>query len=299
MAAPLYFFARRSLADVVGDDRLRPALLNECGLALTLADVKSVRRQTSLFDITTKGPGGASGVFLYVFGPDREAPKRCNFQPQFQAWREMLPAAGLWIGQDLEEPIRPRDLVREGGSTSIDGAPNVPHRGWEIELADGNRYTVPIVRRPAAVAKYGRPITNLPEDIGWDADGRFVQTVKREYAQIWEDVGKLCDLFFDADGEHRRGEFELSVEDALRWAIRILALNYRYDAHLQNLLHLVDKTNVFTILGLAVDAPLVHHLVGAEKKSQEAGPPAPEPANTSPGSADSSPTIAPAAENCS
>lgn len=298
MAAPLYFFAKRSLADVVRDDRLSPALLNECGLAQTFADIKSVRRQCSLFDITTKGPSGSSGVFLYALPPDREAPKRCNFQPQFQEWREVHKSAGLWIGQDIEEPVRPRDLLREGGSTDIDGDPTAPHRGWPLELADGRRYTVPVIRRPDVVARHGREITNLPEDIGWDENGRFVQTVKREYLQIWEDAGRLCDFFFDAEGRHRRGDFEISVEDGLRWAIRILQLNYRYDAHLQNLLHLIDKTNVFAILGMAIDAPLVNHLVGAEKKRTDAQSTL-EPANTSPGPKDGFPTTDQPAESCS
>lgn len=285
MSAPLYFFGRKSLGDVVRDDRYLPSLLREAGLEETFADVRSVG-QTAINELTGHGPGGASGVLATILPASGEVPKRIGYAPDFQDWRQAGP--DLWIGTDREQPPTPDDLVRSSGRR-VPGELHVrpPHAGYELELADGQRWTVPIVRRPAIVAQFGAPLTSLPMDVGWDSEGKFVETIKPQYEAIWEDTAAICDLFFDAEGRMRRGEFEIDVETGLKWCLRLLALNYRYSRHEQNLLHAIDKENAFIVLGLAVDTPLVKELLGAraEKKS----PPTPAVVSMSPGSTAGSP----------
>lgn len=292
MAAPLYFFPRKQLADVVDAqaDRFRPSILRECGLEETFADVASVRGQTSTNELTGHGPGGASGVITTLLPASGRCPLRIGFHPDFQSWQPAV-SEMLWIGTDKEHPPKPEDLLRSGAVLIDEGQILPPHAGLSLELGDGHRWTVPIVRRPAIAAEAGHAVTSLPMDLGWDESGRFAETIKPKYLALWNDAAEICDFYFAA-AEQPRKRLELPVEKALTWALRILGLNYRYGRHEQNLLRAVDKTNIFTLLGLAVDAPLVYRLLGSLKKSVPATPPV---VNTSPGSTDGSQVTDPAA----
>lgn len=313
MAPPLYFFARKQLADVVDaqTDRFRPAALREHGLEETFSDVASVSRQTATNDLVQRGPGGFSGVITTVYpaaGPDPSRPggdmKRTGFHPDVQTWRRVLSTPGdgratthteLWIGIDNEYPPTPEDLLRSDAEIIGDEA-RPAHGGFAMTLADGRRWRVPVIRRPDALVRSGKPITLLPMDMGWDAAGRYVETLKAQYQALWEDCGAICDLLVDADGRPREGDYEISREDGLKWALRILGVNYRYGRHEQNLLHAIDKTNVFTVLGAAVDMPMVYRLL-VEKKTDVRS--TAEPATTWPGSTGDSLATDPAAASCS
>jgi hypothetical protein len=297
MAPPLYFFARQQLSDVVDAqaDRFRPSLLREAALDDTFSDVLSVANQTATNELVKAGPGGASGVLTTVLPASGECPKRTGFHPDFQDWRRTGP--DLWIGTDREHPPAPEDLLRSNATRLAGGEMRAAHAGYQYRLADGRYWEVPVIRRPAVVARHGRSITGLPMDIDWDAEGRFVETIKPEYQALWDDTESICDLFFEPDGTHRQGRFEISIETGLKWCLRILSLNYRYGRHEQRLLHAIDKTNVFTVLGLAVDAPLVNHLLAARQKKTD--PSAPEAANTPPGSTADSETTGLAAASSS
>lgn len=283
MAAPFYFFAGRSRNDLVdpGTRRFRPAPLASAGLDEVWRDVGDVDEQASIFDLTGKGPGGKSGLFVGVLPPTGEAPKRLGYHPEFQRWIEVDDA--LWIGCDREQSPKPDDLRRRGNL----------HRGYDMTLADGGVWTVPVVRRPPIAVESGYRASDLPHDIGWDRARNFVETLKPDYQALWDDTAELCDRFYgDAEGKVRR----ISVEEGLRWAIRLLSLNYRYGRHEQALLHAIDAETVFPILGAAVDFLLVTNLLELQKKS--GGLETSEESNTPPGSPASSPDIARAAGNC-
>lgn len=259
MAAPLYFFPRKTLSDVVDvqADRFRPPVLRECGLEETFSDVTSVRAQTATNELTVKGPGGASGVLTTILPASGQCPLRTGFHPDFQTWTQA--GRELWIGTDNEHRPRPSDLLRSN-SRRTGATPKPLHDGHSITLGDGHDWEVPVIRRPPAMAQFGS-LTALPKNLGWDLDGRFVESLKPEYQAIWEDTSAICDLFFDEEGRLRDGEYQITVETALGWCLRILGLNYRLGRHEQNLLRLIDQSNVFTVLFLAVDGPRVMHLL--------------------------------------
>lgn len=246
MAAPLYFFAGRSRNDLVdaGTRRFRAAPLASAGLEETWRDVTAPDEQGSLIELTAKGPGSKSGLLVTIFPRSGEAPKRLGYYPEFQRWIEI--DDGLHIGVDVEQPPSPADLLRSGRV----------HGGFNLELADGRTWTAPIVRRPQFAVERGCAATDLPQDIGWDLAGKFQQTLKSEFQPLFDDAAELCELFFGATG----GNYEISIEQGLKWAIRLLSLNYRYGRHEQNLLHAVDASNVMTILGAAIDWPTARNL---------------------------------------
>lgn len=270
MAPPLYFFARRQLGDVVRDGRLLPSLLAESKLDATFSDVTSAG-QCAINEIATHGPGGASGVLVTIIPASGEVPKRIGYQPDFQAWQQATKTPGgqdLWIGLDREHPPTPADLLRSDFRRSQHGVIVASHQGFSLTLADGNLWTVPVIRRPAIVAKHGRRTSDLPTDIGWDIEGRFAETLKPQFQPLFDEAAALVGLFYEDDGRPRDGNFEISVEDGLRWCLRLLGVNYRYGPHEQNLLRAIDQSNVWLVLGLAVDTPLMQQL-GAEAPADQ------------------------------
>lgn len=296
MAAPFYFFAGRSKNDLLdpGTHRFRPAPLASAGLDETWRDVIAPEEQGSLIDYTGKGPGGKSGVLVTIFPPSGQAPKRLGYYPEFQRWTRLQD--DLWIGLDNEEPPRPQDLLRATRKRDAAGRPAPLHAGYSPTLADGEAWTIPVVRRPPLLLESGWEESDLPHDIGWDESGRFAQTLKIEYQAIWEEAGQLCGQFFGPDGDLAE-ETTLTVEDGLRRAIRLLQLNYRYGRHEQNVLHAIDRSNVFFILGIALDLPTVKELLDARQKKSD--PPAPQASSIALGSPAEAQTIAQAGENSS
>lgn len=285
MAPPLYFFARRQLGDVVRDGRLLPSLLSESKLDATFDDVSSAA-QCCVNEITTHGPGGASGVMVVTLPASGETPKRIGYSPDFQTWRQATKTPDgkdLWIGVDREHPPTPADLLRTGAVGSLTGELVAAHRGYTMTLADGNPWMVPVIRRHAAVASRGHRLSALPTDLGWDLEGRFVEQLKPAYQHLFDDAGALVELFYEADGQARTGEFEISVETGLAWCLRILGLNYRVGPHEQNVLHMVAESNVWLILGLAVDAPLMREIMPAAFDDAAAYPPAADDQSASTG----------------
>ncbi|MDE3149666.1 MAG: hypothetical protein KGL37_09380, partial [Acidobacteriota bacterium] len=91
------------------------------------------------------------------------------------------------------------------------------HRGYRHRLADGGLWDIPLIRRPPAMSQLvpGAPLTGLPQDIGWDDEGKFCETIKPAYRQLWEDSAEICDMIFEADGRLRDREFEITIEQGL------------------------------------------------------------------------------------
>lgn len=292
MAPPIYFFAGRGRNDLVdpATQRLRSFVLESAGLVDVLRDVASARDQCALPEIAGRGPGGRSGIMLIALPPTREQPRRLGYHPEFQHWQQA--GEDFWVGFDKEYPPTPADLLRETKARDAEGRPRPRHAGYPLTLADGHEWLAPIVRRPPAAIERGFADSELPKDIGWDNAGRFVETLKPEYRELWDDAEELCNCLFAAE---ESGSYEITVERGLHWCLRLLGTNYRYGRHEQNLLHAIDAETVFPVLGAAVDFWLVKRLLALEKKS--GAPSTPPGSPIAPGSPDDRPSTAPAEEN--
>lgn len=240
MAPPLYFLPGLTRRQLAAGGKLSRALLHERGLADVYADVQLA--DLHLSDVTGRGPGEKSGLILVAGSGDGQA---TNYRPASQEWEPV--DEGLWIGlSKVAEPPGPEDLIRKR-----------PVEGYTHELADGRSWTMPVIRRPDGG-------TQLPRAIGWDEHGDFVQTVRPEYRQLWADTAKVVALFVDEGSE-----YELSW--GLDFAIRCLAVNYRYDKALHNRLHLVGSEHLEVIFGAAIDLPLMKRLAAEAQKKSESG----------------------------
>lgn len=268
MAGLLYFLPDVYTQQLVRGDALSVALLRERGLDEVLAD-RLTTDLTSVYDLRGRGPGGRCGSMIVPLPNSGSAPPRMTFEPDCQAW-EPWDEDKLWIGRDLSAAPTPADLARRQCMV-----------GYDVALADGQRWHVPVVRR------WG-DTTQLPRTLKFDAGGAMRAAIRPEYRELFEAMEPAIELLCGAGGEQT-----IDIEPFVRLAIRVLGVNYRYGLAEQNVLGLVDTTNWQAVLEAAVDLPLVEEaLRRAEKKTASAA--ASERSSTPPGRPADSPATPPA-----
>lgn len=271
MAGLMYFLPDVYTQQLLSGTQISRALLEARGLADVLADRLSTER-TSVFDLLREGPGGRCGAMIVPLPNSGAPPVRLMFEPHFQDWIVPFAEDQYWIGLDRSERPRPEDLERMQIC-----------QGYPVELADGQRWHVPVIRRPD-------DSTQLPRSVQFDAAGRMRTVLVDRYREMWQAMAPAVE-FFCAPGEH-----SAELEAMIRLAIRVLGVNYRYSLAEQNVLGLVDTTNWQAVLEAAIDWPLVEErLAAAEKKSGL--PAASPPASTPPGCAEDCRATVPAMES--
>ena len=291
MAPPIYFFPKTTKAQLVIDGRLSPEILGRYRLDRTFADVGAVADDAVLLELSGPGPGGESGCLFFALSAGGERPVRIDYQPEFQTWRRMAvtPDLYVYLGIDKEHPVTPKDLVRKS-----------LFRGYAIELA-GQTWEIPVIRNPEGGS-------TLPRDWVIEVDGDVTEAVQAQYLELWTEFVGVVDLFFSADDPSPAGTFVLDRAEAIRRAIDVLAVNYRFGRLEQNLLRLVNPQTWASILSAAVDLATfwdVYQRVQAEKQGRlkktpdTTGEARPESPATSPGSKEDSPDTGPAGPSSS
>ena len=189
MSSPLYFFPRVHIDRFANGSRPNRKLLADVGLLDSLGDLTDVQAQCCLNDITSKGPGGMSGLMMVVNSPAKTRPQtRIVYAPDFQTWHHVVGADAvdekspqLWIGVDKEEPVCASDLQRTRAK------PN----GYELDIDSPDTWIVPVIRRPDGS-------TDLPSSMGWDAAGNYAEAIKPQYRQLWDDTAEVVEWFSGA-----------------------------------------------------------------------------------------------------
>lgn len=189
------------------------------------------------------GPGGQPGVVLSCGDNQR-------YKPDSQDWREI--GGGAWIGLPYGVNVTPADLARRD-----------PLPGDLVELADGQKWLVPIAR--AAVPETGNPFAyaiNLPRRSTRDDDGHWVPgPIVKRYEHLWEIATAWHDHYFSApiDGEesdHVDGdpfEGEGCFDRCHDYALQCLAVNYRIGPTEADLLGLLTVEKAKAVLNTLID----------------------------------------------
>ncbi|MBL9125834.1 MAG: hypothetical protein JNG90_19490 [Planctomycetaceae bacterium] len=267
MAGVMYFLPDVYTAQLVRGREISRALLASRGLDEVLADRRTIDL-TSVFDLTRRGPGDRCGAMLVPLPNSGEAPARMMYEPEFQEWQPGWDPQQLWLGRDRSEAVTPGGLAR-----------TQQFRGYDVELADGQVWHVPIVRRPGGS-------TELPRAIRFGAPGMMELSIEQQYQALWHDLLPALEFLCSEGGR-------VELEPLVSLAIRVLGVNYRFGLQEQNLLQLVDTTNWQRILEAAIDWPLVEEKIAElQKKTSEESPLPAE--SMPPGPPAGSPTIAPA-----
>lgn len=263
MPAPVYFCCDATLDGLFPDGRPDPAALAEFGLAAAWADVRprdleQFKEQVAAVEYRQAvGPGGRNGLMLTLGMGLAQSRYYASFDPAAeQPWQWLVPDKTLV----LLDAVRPEDLLRAAprrhGSGGGLRAVRPAVRGYEVELADGQSWTVPIVRTPRWEALSVRPFgagrdldrTCLPRASGFAADGQPVRRVRSDHAALWEEYRELLEPLWlqRLDGSYA-AQYDL--------AVRTLAVNYRLDGPLAAALGLLDEDSAREVLECAADAP--------------------------------------------
>lgn len=244
MAQPLYFLPglRKAAVDSVP---LMRGVLKERGLTDVFADV--AHEHICVNELTGRGPGDKSGCVICYQTPSGSIPRRLGWYPKEQSWTPVGDGSLLWIGLDTAEPPGPDDLARR-----------TAYGGYWIELADGNEWLVPLIRRPDGT-------TRLPCDLIWDASGCCVQPIKPRYQAFWESTAEVHTWFvIDEDGRAIINAHD--IERALGLAVSALSINYRIGRNEQNIVRMIDAENYRIVLGATIDLPKTQDVIQAQKK---------------------------------
>lgn len=172
---------------------------------------------------TIEGPEG-NGVLVGIGGQPAE------YAPDRQEWQQ---GNGFWVG--MEKTFRPgaQDLVREWNIV-----------GYQIRLADGAEWIVPLLRRwnrercehVSALPKCIRPV-----------NGRMREVVVPRYEAHDAIAENIWQSFMQ--------EKSFTLDEIFANCANLLAVNYRVGPEEIALLGLLEKETALAAMGLAIDLP--------------------------------------------
>ena len=226
---PLYYLPgqRRSL---------KLADLHQLGLGYALED-------RALGVDVANGPSGQAGA---VFAdPTRIPDHKIGYYVAEQTWRKVpriqTSAGPVWVGIYRQHPPQPKDLER------LEMLP-----GYKVQLADGQKYVLPIARGVAD----GDDLQfdcRLPHAITIDDEGEWVSSgLLPRYARLWEIATAYWDCKFGAEATED-GKVSFSFAGANDAALTALAANYRVGKAEVALLGLFSQASIVGILDTLID----------------------------------------------
>lgn len=242
----------------------------------------------------TNGPSGEPGVIV-GFG-DSSSP--VGYHPNKQRWRRIpaagnssdgtngilntgkvfQPGAGAWVGACCDQPIAATEFARPS---------LLP--GHAVELADGNKWIVPIARGFTEHEDSLSWLIALPTIVGLGDDGRWMTGgVVPKYAKLWATANKFWDVLqseINAGGDDDE-PVTLQFDELQDAAVIALQANYAIGPAEVALLGLFDTTAAQRILLALVDWPTLEAF-NKKKRASEA-------LNSTAGSGDATPATDPA-----
>ena len=289
MAPPTYFFPKVSAAELVRGDKLNDEVLRARKLAFTFHDLASVREDCFVQETVGTGPGDHAGTFLMAMPTDGKKPARTGYYPDQQEWQEFVEGEhSYWACIDRDMPPTPEDLVRKN-PLEADAYP--------VRLR-GHKWLIPVIRDPNGG-------TGLPYDWLVGPDGEVAEQVQRRHHRLWTEWAGVVDLFFDP-ARPQANVFQIAPAEAVKRCLQLLGLRYRVGRAEQNLMHLVDSGNFFSILAAGVnlwafwDTYMEAQKHEDAKKNGDDSPrpgPKPDAPGTGPGPGGAPPPTEPAAES--
>lgn len=212
---------------------------------LSLAFSDALRTPRTFTEMTirtnvTKGPSGSSGTIIAVHSLKWASTHQVGYYPEKQTWRD---CGTFWLGYANDAKPGPDSLQRDQIVT-----------GYEQELGDDRIWVAPIVRYPAGN-------TNLPQSMGIDGAGQFVESVVSSMQWAWALACDVWDRYVMGDGLQRDEIFGMSV--------KCLAINYRLGPHEATALGLIDGPKAKEILQAAIAGPMIDDMMSEEAKKNQ------------------------------
>lgn len=179
-------------------------------------------------DVATGGPDGGGGVLAWWdCAVDPERNPRPTFDLPRQTWLPGVtdkgePDSSWWLGWETGRPPRPIDLARRR-----------QYPGQELTLGDEQDWLVPVA-------------IQLPHTLGLGGKRR----VKPAYKAFFDAALRDVDRWLRVEREDERINIAWSFDDreAVDFCGRALALNYRLNGRLCDLLGLIDTDNLAAVI---------------------------------------------------
>lgn len=196
---------------------------------------------TAMFLDVEIGPDGGAGKLVYFESRRRMTPyKVASFQPATQRW---LPAAKdgdqtegrYWVGLPIDHRPAPDDLQRE---TVIDGLP--------VKLCDDQHWVIPIVDYFPQRLTLNRA-TGQQEKLPFAGHIPFVQRTNDLFRHL------ISDQFHDQVEK----ELRVQIPDGLIYAADALAVNYRANRDLVDMLELIGEFEAVKVAAVATGLELL------------------------------------------
>ena len=210
------------------------------------------------------GPDGKAGLIVARSG---ENAPRIGYWADRQHWQK-VPTANWWLGWENGAQPAPADLIR---------AETFP--GHEIELEDGNDWTIPVVRLLTGDSA-------MPQGLGLGPDGKVIQRALARYEKITAVAQAIWESL-----EQQAGAQEPGIDVEWDYGIAALAMNYHVGPEEVDALRLLSTPNLGKILLALIDWPTFLELYKEASQKKTAGPSA--SSNIGSGAPDSDQVIAP------
>lgn len=261
-----YFFPHVTTEAIVADNRPRREFFEARGVWSAFSHVRDFRSEVCASE-PNGGPGKKPGTLLVPLPADGQPPNRLGYFPRDQHWEENPGGADAWLGYNLAEPPTPERLARRK---------RFP--GYDVELADGNRWEIPILRAPGTRS-------SLPHRFAYDKENGWKLKLDPSYAELWQ-MAETAWNYYAGDGG-------ITWDFFADYATACLGLNYRIGRAELSLLGLLDTTNRNALIEATLDIPFLQTCFSDEQKKTAGEVPATPPGT--PGPEDSGPTTTPAA----
>jgi hypothetical protein len=204
--------------------------------------------ERGLIDRFTRGMGIASGLIEHCITGVNDGPAGSGVivapgaQPPDELFTHRIDGGTPWTEFQnfwlaFEDMPGPDDLLRPLGI-----------RGYELELADGHTWSVPLIHKWDPAKLMHTP--NLPRSMAPRLDphgGKYLMQnkVRAEY----QGVDGLAEKIFAG---FVAGE-SLTAEQAFEYSAKVLAVNYRIGMEEAGLLGIFDETRMVQALGTCID----------------------------------------------
>lgn len=207
---------------------------------------------TPTFIGVASGPDGECGSIVGVHRDNKPG----GYYPKDQTWQQI--DSCTWVGYWSDEPWPPKPEALQRKNI-IDGT--------LVELADGNKWIVPVARKFTEVNGDISLVTLLPRKLRRDADGEwYFEGVNIRYQWLWD----IAVWWFDQIIEMiNAGKTFLYADGMYDAAAKVLSANYRMSEGLASAMGIFDTSSASEILNALVDWNGYVEL--CQKKSREAG----------------------------
>lgn len=261
MATPVYFISGHKADSLFPGERVDRDVLRKLGLADLWRDTLAERSvdwmATEWSGANT--PSNRPGMFVSALPVESHRPPRTVTKFDDGSWQWVAGANDVWLGIDTLAPVKPEDVERRN-----------QYKGHWVELADGNEWLIPVIRRPAwgqktiktddgeeqLVDGFLEGVPRLSQIMTMDpATRKVTRSIRPVDQRIWDWSATFYGVVYD-DGHNKKRTMPTD-DDSFAFAATLLAMNYRVGLAEINAWQLFEERCLIKVIQAAMDLPWI------------------------------------------